>query len=113
MCHAPHPKHKAVIASPAPAAVPAVASSAPAKPAPKCRPTHPSGLVFDILGIVRGDQGHHCKEHTVCYGNVIEEFIVVRLRKERILVPNFLAGKGKMREETNVIVNWVTDSIDC
>jgi hypothetical protein len=32
---------------------------------------------------------------------------------ERILVPNFLAGKGKKREETAITVNWVMDGVDC
>ncbi len=113
MCHVPHPKRKAVVASPAPTAVLAVvASLAPAKPATKCRPTHPSGLVLDILGIAMSNRGHPCKEHMVCCGDVVEEDIVVRLHKERILVPNFLTGNGKMREETAITVNWVTDGID-
>jgi len=49
----------------------------------------------------------------VCCGDLLEEDSVVRLRKERILVPNFLAGKGrKKREVTAITVNWVTDSVD-
>ncbi len=44
---------------------------------------------------------------------MLEEDFVVRLCMERILVPNFLAGKGKKWEETAVTVNWVTDDIDC
>ena len=89
---------------------------APAKFAPKCRlvgATHPSGLVLDIIGIAVGDQGRRCEDHMVCCGELLEEDFVVRLRMERILVPNFLAGKGKKREETAITVNWVTDIVDC
>jgi len=50
----------------------------------------------------------------VCCGDLLEEDSVVRLRMERILVPNFLAGKGrKKREVTAITVNWVTDGVDC
>ncbi len=94
----------------------AVASSTPAKFEPKCGPvgtTHPSGLVLDILGIAVGDRGRRCEDHMVCCGELLEEDFVVRLRMERILVPNFLAGKGKKREETAITVNWATDGVDC
>ena len=99
LCNAPRPKRKAVVVnSSAPAASVAVASSAPAKFVPKCRPvgaTHPFGLVIDILGIVAGDWGRRCEEHMVCCSELIKEDFVVHLRMERILVPNFLSGKGK------------------
>ena len=75
---------------------------APAKFAPKFRAvsaTHPSGLVLDILGIATGDRGRRCEDHMACCGELLEEDFVVRLHKERILVPNFLVGKGKKREE--------------
>ncbi len=49
----------------------------------------------------------------VCCGELLMEDFVVRLRMERILVPNFLAGKGKKREEMAITVNWVTDGVDC
>ena len=49
----------------------------------------------------------------VCCGDLLKEDSVVCLRMERILVPNFLAGKGrKKREVTAITVNWVTDGID-
>ena len=73
---------------------------------------HPSDLVLDIVGIAAGNQGRRCKEHMVCCSKVVEEDIVVCLCKERIIVPNFLAGKGKKREETTITVYWVMDSID-
>ena len=89
---------------------------APAKFAPKCRlvgATHPSGLVLDIVGIAAGNWGRRCEEYMVCCGELLKEDFVVRLRMERILVPNFLAEKGKKQEETAVTVNWVTSSVDC
>ena len=50
----------------------------------------------------------------VCCGDLLKEDSVVCLRMERILVPNFLAGKGrKNREVTVITVNWVTDGVDC
>ena len=49
----------------------------------------------------------------VCCGESLEEDFVVRLRMERILVPNFLARKGKKQEEMAVTVNWVTDGVNC
>ena len=72
----------------------------------------PSDLVLNIVGIAAGNQGRRCKEHMVCCGKVVEEDIVVCLRKERILVPNFLACKGNTREETAITVNWVMDHVD-
>jgi len=107
MCQAPHPKYKAVVALPALAAAPAVASA----PWPT-HPMHPSGLVLDIVRLAVGDRGRRCEEHKVCCSKVVEEDIAVLLRKERILVPDYLANKGKMREETTITVNWVMDRID-
>ena len=99
-----------------PAASAAVASSVPAKFAPKCGPvcaTFPSGLVLDIIGIAAGERGCRCEDNMVCCGDLLEEDSVVRLRMERILVPNFLAGKGrKKREVTAITVNWVMDGVD-
>jgi hypothetical protein len=116
LCDVPRPKRKAVaVDSSAPAASAAVASSAPAKFAAKCGPvdaTHPSGLVLDILGIAAGDRGRRCEDHMVCCGELLEEDFVVHLRMERILVPDFLARKGKKREELAITVNWVTDGVD-
>jgi hypothetical protein len=48
----------------------------------------------------------------VCCGDLLEEDYVVRLHMERILVPNFLAGKGKKQEVTAITVNWVMDGVD-
>jgi len=69
--------------------------------------------VLDIIGIAAGERGHHCEDNMVCCGDLLKEDSVVRLRMERILVPHFLAGKGrKKREVTAITVNWVTDGVD-
>jgi len=117
LCDVPNLKCKAIVVDwSVPAALAAVASSVPAKFAPKCGPvgaTPPSGLVLDIIGIAAGERGCRGEDNMVCCGDLLEEDSVVRLRKERILVPNFLAGKGrKKREVTAITVNWVTDSVD-
>ncbi len=44
---------------------------------------------------------------------VLAEDVLVRVRKEQILVPDNIAGKGKMKEQTAITVNWVSDGIDC
>ena len=64
------------------------------------------------VGIAAGNRGRRCEDHMVCCGELLEEDFVVCLRMERILVPNFLARKGKKREKTAITVNWVTDSVD-
>jgi hypothetical protein len=68
----------------------------------------PMGMVLDVVGTARGDRGRNCDEHEIC-GEVLAEDVVVRLRREQILVPNKL-GKG-FKEETAYTVNWVTDGI--
>jgi hypothetical protein len=42
---------------------------------------HPPGIVVGIVGTEAGDRGRTCKEHTVNCGKVLEEDVVVRLRK--------------------------------
>jgi len=70
------------------------------------------GLVIDIAGIAAGDRGCQCKEHKVCCGEVVDVDIVVRLRRKEILVPDDFLGKGSMREETAITVNWVTKGFE-
>ena len=38
--------------------------------------------------------------------------LVVRLCREKILVPDIFSGKDKMKEETAITVNWVTKGFD-
>jgi hypothetical protein len=85
------------------------------KPPPQDQhpPMHPSGVVLDIVGTNRGDRGRSCEEHLdACGTAVLMDDAVVRIRKEQILVEDFKAGKGKMKEETALTVNWVSDGID-
>ena len=84
-----------------------VGSMAKGSTGPAVRPT---GMVLDVVGTARGDRGRNCDEHEIC-GEVLAEDVVVRLRREQILVPNKL-GKG-FKEETAYTVNWVTDGQDC
>jgi hypothetical protein len=69
----------------------------------------PMGMLLEIVGTARGDRGRNCDGHTCCC-EVLQEDVVVRLRREQILVPNKL-GKGE-KEETAYTVNWVTDGHD-
>ncbi len=59
--------------------------------------------VGDIVGIVIGDCGHSCKEHTIC-GCVVNPDILVRFIKEEIMVD----GKIKVV----ISIAWVTASIE-
>ena len=54
-----------------------------------------------IVGIVAGDHGRNCDEHSVC-GNVLSESedVVVRLQKVQVLVDG--------KEETAIAVYWIT-----
>jgi hypothetical protein len=71
----------------------------------------PMDMVLDIVGTARSDRGRNCDEHEICGREVLAEDVVVRLRREQILVPNKL-GKG-FKEETAYTVNWVTYGQDC
>ena len=76
-------------------------SKATKKPPPQVPPlpTHPSGVVVDIVGTNRSDRGRSCEEHPDgCGAVVLMDDIVVRIRKEQILVEDYLLGKGRMRD---------------
>ncbi len=47
---------------------------------------HPPSIVVEIVGTEAGDRGRTCKEHTVNYGKVSEEDVVVRLRKVQVVL---------------------------
>jgi len=64
---------------------------------------YPSPIVIHIIGTEADDRGRSCKEHHCC-GEVLQEDVVVRLRKVQIQ-----AGGG---EETAIAAVWVTDGID-
>ena len=82
---------------------PAVLPSVSAAPFSVDGPTHPDGIVVEIVGTTVSCQGRHCEEHEVC-GVVLKEDVVVRLRKMQLMV------EGK--EETVIAVIWVTDGVD-
>ena len=64
---------------------------------------HPSPIVLHIVGTEADDRGRSCEEHHCC-GEVLQEDVVVRLRKVQIQ-----AGGG---EETAIAAVWVTDGMD-
>jgi hypothetical protein len=106
MCAAAHTKRQAVAAVPAP--VVAAASACASLP---CR--HPSGIILDVIGTAGTNHGCSCKEHACC-SNILENDLLVKLRRKQILVPdNIVGGGGKMKEETAITVNWVSNGIDC
>ncbi len=48
----------------------------------------------------------------MCCGEVLNVDIVVRLRRDEILVLDDYKGKGNMRKETAITVNWVTNGFE-
>ena len=64
---------------------------------------HPSPIVIHIVGTDAYDRGRQCEEHHCC-GEVLQDDVVVRLRKVQIQ-----AGGG---EETAIAAVWVTDGMD-
>ena len=53
--------------------------------AKKAMATHPPGIVVEIVGMLTSNRGRSCEEHAVC-GSVLEEDMIVRLRKVQVLV---------------------------
>ena len=116
----PRPNKRAAVAFASAAKEAPVAAQPPApaitsvtkKPATVRRPIagpmmpaiRPMATVVEIVGTAKADRGRgrRCEEHSCC-GKVLEEDMVVCLRREQILVPNRL-GKG-YREETAYTVN--------
>ena len=105
MCAAARTKRQAVGA--APLLVVAMASACAPEPS-----RHPSGIILDVVGTAGTNRGRSCKEHACC-GNVLENDFLVKLQREQFLVPDAIAGGGKMKEETAITVNWVSNGIDC
>jgi len=67
-------------------------------------PTHPSGIVVEVVGIKKGDHGCSCEEHDEC-GVVVEEDTLLCLRRVQIEVDG--------HEETAIACIWVTDGGKC
>ncbi len=105
MCAASHMKRQAVAVVPAPDMVVASACA----PAPS---RHLSGIILDDVGIAGTNRGRSCKEHACC-GDILENDVLFKLCREKILVLDAIARGGKMKEETAITVNWVSDGIDC
>jgi hypothetical protein len=97
-------KHQAISAAPAPDM--AVASA--------CAPTpsrYSSNIILDVVGIAGTNCGCSCEEHACC-GNILENDILIKLCREKILMLDAIAREGKMKEETAITVNWVSDGIN-
>jgi hypothetical protein len=98
-----------------PAARPVVAQAAAAPPVRVNGPTGPAirpmAITLEIVGTAKGDCGRSCEEHNCCGREVLQEDVVVRLRREQILVPNKVS-KG-YHEEAAYTVNWVMEGFDC
>ena len=107
-------KEAPVAAQPPAPAITSIAKKPVAVRRPIAGPTvpaiRPMATVLEIVGTAKADRGRRCQEHSCCGKEVLEEDVVVRLRREQILVPNRL-GKG-YREETAYTINWVADGQD-
>ena len=64
---------------------------------------HPPGVVVENVGKLMSDRGRSCEEHAGC-GSVLEEDMVVRLRKVQVLVDGC--------KEAAIACIWVTDGVD-
>ena len=64
---------------------------------------HPWGCMIEIFGIESPTNGHSCEEHAIC-GSVLQEDVVVRLRKVQVLIEE--------KEETAIAAFWVSDRVD-
>ena len=98
-----------------PAARPVVAQAAAAPPVcvngpPSVPAVRPMAMTLEIVGTAKEDHGRSCEEHDCCGREVLQEDVVVRLRREQILVPNKVS-KG-YHEEAAYTVNWVTEGVD-
>jgi len=114
MCGTTHCKRQAIVAPPPFAAAPAKPLSVSAVASSRSLAAgnvHPPGMILEIVGTAGIDCGRSCEEHKCC-GSVLREDVVVRIRKEQILVPDFISGMGTKKERTALTVNWVSDGID-
>ncbi len=71
--------------------------------------THLEEIVIEIIGITACNQGRSCEEYPYC-GEVIDNDVVVRLRRVQVIMPSKNSGPGK--EVTAVAVYWVANGID-
>ena len=66
---------------------------------------HPTGITVEIVGIEASNNGRSCDQHDVVCGSVLDNDVVVRLRKVQIL-------NNQGREETAIAAYLVSDGID-
>ena len=64
---------------------------------------HPWGHRIEIFGIESPTNGRSCEEHVIC-GSVLQDNVVVRLRKVQVLIEE--------KEETAIAAFWVSDGVD-
>ena len=64
---------------------------------------HPWGHTIEIFGIKSLTNRHSCEEHVIC-GSVLQEDVVVQLRKVQVLIEE--------KEETAIAAFWVSDGVD-
>ena len=64
---------------------------------------HPWGRMIKIFGIESPTNRHSCEEHVIC-GSVLQDNVVVRLRKVQVLIEE--------KEETAIAAFWVSDGVD-
>ena len=64
---------------------------------------HPWGRTIEIFGIESLTNGCSCEEHVIC-GSVLQEDVVVRLRKVQVVIEE--------KEETAIAAFWVSDGVD-
>mgnify|MGYP002654568360 CR=1 FL=1 len=115
LCGTTRCKRQAIVAPPPLVAAPAKPSAVSAVVSSRSLAAgdvrHPPGMIIEIVGTAGIDRGRSCEEHKCC-GSVLREDVVVRIRKEQILVPDFISGMGTKKERTALTVNWVSDGID-
>jgi hypothetical protein len=105
-----HPPPGAVATANMPPLAPAYAlavvgaSSAPAVQEMADRQFHPTGVVVEIVGTERSDQGRSCKEHIANCSEVMANNVVVHPRKVQIMVEG--------REEMAIAAIWINDGIN-
>ena len=65
---------------------------------------HPVGVTVEVVGIESNTQGRSCEHHSTC-GSLVEEDVVLRLRKVQVIVDG--------SEETAIAAyDVVSDGID-
>ena len=64
---------------------------------------HPVGVTVEVVGIESNTQGRNCEHHSTC-GSLVEEDVVLRLRKVQVIVDG--------SEETAIAAYVVSDGID-